>query len=577
MRICTYRTLALCALLLGGGANVPAQSITETFNGTALPNGWRELGGTVRVANGVLTLRDGCVELPGMFGRSTGVSVEFDIRFTAANDDTNLWALYDTATCGSGPRNGYSVNWFPRGGNNATDSIGHFADGRGRDLETTPTRIQTGVRTRVRVEFRADGTISSFINGTRILTAANAQWTQGRIGLRSLGTVEYDNLTVTGGGRACDPPLISSHPESQTAALGESIILRVSASSPAGGSLSYRWYEGPRSNTARPIGTNGPSLTVAPLATTSYWVRVTNACGSADSNAATITLAASSIKRSIFVIHGIEQSSEDVRALSDRLRASLPADSYEVNGGFSYEDCAQDRNCPGDCTVTEIARRLNNYIKASSPNEHLILVGYSLGGLVARTLLLEFQRSMDEFEIDGLITLGTPHLGYPFAGVDLDFRCKPLIVSMASFYYQPRISTGVNLLPFESPTMNPFLASLNYLWAYTSFKTRPKRWLAVAGTYCSDSARVVGDNACKDDDRSDGVVCRASALAEFEPFSNDRSIDRVSFDEFAHSEPRIWKALLFGCFSDAAPSGYLFDPDQDSGVFRRMLLFIRGL
>jgi pimeloyl-ACP methyl ester carboxylesterase len=296
-----------------------------------------------------------------------------------------------------------------------------------------------------------------------------------------------------------------------------------------------------------------------------------------ESSAATITLATSTFKRTIFVIHGIDQSNDDVRALTSRLRTDLPAEAYDVDGGFDYSDCAKDRNCPGDCSMPEIARRLNNYIKNSRPSDRVILIGYSLGGLVARHMLFEFSRSFADIEIDGLITLGTPNLGYPFARIDLEHRCRSLLMSMASFYYQREADSEANHLAYQSPAMSPYLAWLNYGWAHASFRSRPKRWLAIAGAYCSSPTRVLGENGCKDNDRSDGVVCRSSALADFEAFNDDRSIERTEFDDFAHSDPPLWKALLFPCGSDQAPTGYLFDPERDSGVFRRMLLFIRGL
>lgn len=59
----------------------------------------------------------------------------------------------------------------------------------------------------------------------------------------------------------------------------------------AGPSLTYQWYEGNSGDTARPVpGGNAASVAVSPSAQTSYWVRVTAACGSRDSAAAVVSL-----------------------------------------------------------------------------------------------------------------------------------------------------------------------------------------------------------------------------------------------------------------------------------------------
>ncbi len=58
--------------------------------------------------------------------------------------------------------------------------------------------------------------------------------------------------------------------------------------------LSYQWYRGSTGDTSNPIsGATSSSYTTPKLIqTTSYWVAVTNSCGSANSNTATITMAA---------------------------------------------------------------------------------------------------------------------------------------------------------------------------------------------------------------------------------------------------------------------------------------------
>jgi hypothetical protein len=90
-------------------------------------------------------------------------------------------------------------------------------------------------------------------------------------------------------GPVCVAPVITTQPTSRSISSGASTTLSVAATGTA--PLSYQWYTGASGNTASPVpGGTGSSLTVAPTSTTSYWVRVTNSCGSANSSAATVTV-----------------------------------------------------------------------------------------------------------------------------------------------------------------------------------------------------------------------------------------------------------------------------------------------
>ena len=88
---------------------------------------------------------------------------------------------------------------------------------------------------------------------------------------------------------SCTAPSITAQPASTTVASGSSATLSVTATGT--GPLSYQWYVGTSGSTANPIsGATSNSITVTPASTTSYWVRVTNSCGSANSNTATVTV-----------------------------------------------------------------------------------------------------------------------------------------------------------------------------------------------------------------------------------------------------------------------------------------------
>lgn len=102
----------------------------------------------------------------------------------------------------------------------------------------------------------------------------------------------YDRVaaaTVYGEGIPCVAPAITEQPVS--------IMVRAGTRAPFGiavtGStpLQYQWYEGAKGNINDPVGNSQPGFLSPPaVRATSYWVHVSNACGSADSEAATVTL-----------------------------------------------------------------------------------------------------------------------------------------------------------------------------------------------------------------------------------------------------------------------------------------------
>jgi len=86
----------------------------------------------------------------------------------------------------------------------------------------------------------------------------------------------------------CTPPSITSQPQSGTIRVTSGATLTVGAT---GTSLTYQWFIGASGNTSNPIsGAAGPSTNVTPQQTTSFWVRVSNACGTINSATATVTV-----------------------------------------------------------------------------------------------------------------------------------------------------------------------------------------------------------------------------------------------------------------------------------------------
>jgi hypothetical protein len=110
---------------------------------------------------------------------------------------------------------------------------------------------------------------------------------------------DYDRVaasTVYGSGIVCTAPAITQHPVSAVVRTGTRPTVTVDATGTQ--PLHYQWFEGPKLNVDSPVGTDLSSFTAPPVTvTTAFWARVSNACGSADSEAATITVLPPSPRR----------------------------------------------------------------------------------------------------------------------------------------------------------------------------------------------------------------------------------------------------------------------------------------
>ena len=97
-----------------------------------------------------------------------------------------------------------------------------------------------------------------------------------------------------GGPPPATAPSITTQPASQEVQSGTAVVLTVSAS---GDDLTYQWYTGNSGDTAGPVaGATGSTLTTGALtASTNFWVAVSNAGGTTNSDTAAITVAAPSI------------------------------------------------------------------------------------------------------------------------------------------------------------------------------------------------------------------------------------------------------------------------------------------
>ena len=101
------------------------------------------------------------------------------------------------------------------------------------------------------------------------------------------GSVNSNAATITV--NPCSAPQVTQQPSSQAVSFGNLAQLSVTATGSA--PLSYQWYVGASGNTSQPVnGATGSTLSTTPNGTTQYWVKVSNSCGSANSNAATVNV-----------------------------------------------------------------------------------------------------------------------------------------------------------------------------------------------------------------------------------------------------------------------------------------------
>lgn len=91
------------------------------------------------------------------------------------------------------------------------------------------------------------------------------------------------------------PAAITVHP-SVSGPIGSGATASMSVTASGTGPFTYQWYEGESPSTSTPVGTNSNLFTTPPLvATTRYWVKVTNAANPTGANSNTVVVAVNSI------------------------------------------------------------------------------------------------------------------------------------------------------------------------------------------------------------------------------------------------------------------------------------------
>ena len=147
-------------------------------------------------------------------------------------------------------------------------------------LYTTPRQIDTGVVA-----------MATANNHSLYAKADGSLWTMGYNGHGQLGDGTHTDRRLPMQIYPLNPPVITQSPVSQKTSLiaMEDVVFSVSATGPW---LSYKWYRGASGDTAHALleATSATLVISKPGMSDSYWVRVSNTYGHADSETATLTV-----------------------------------------------------------------------------------------------------------------------------------------------------------------------------------------------------------------------------------------------------------------------------------------------
>jgi hypothetical protein len=215
------------------------------------------------------------------FGQAAEVSHHEldDYMFTAAGPLAPNGGTFNIVT---------AVGTFTMSAITASSTVGANSTGNTASVTTTNGGTPTFAWT------ITGGTITSASNTASITYTAGAS---GNVVLRATAYKNFASFPIGGVGITdtktvsivtCVAPAITTQPQSVSVPAGTGVTLSVGTT---GTSLAYQWYIGTSGVTTTPVGgATNASVNVAPSSTTTYWVRVSNSCGTVDSSAATVTV-----------------------------------------------------------------------------------------------------------------------------------------------------------------------------------------------------------------------------------------------------------------------------------------------
>ena len=172
--------------------------------------------------------------------------------------------------------------------------------------------------------------------------------------------------------------------------------------------------------------------------------------------------------KTVFLIHGLGQTHLDMKNLALNLASSygLSAGRFNVDYGFGASDCV-DINlgfCSSGCTIPGGAQRLAQYIANANPPGDVVVIGFSLGGLLARDMMANNRIILNGRKIS-LVTIGTPNLGYPYILTDSLVFCSAIVSAMdGNWRSQP-----------GSVVLSSYLLSLTSQWSTATRVSRKRK------------------------------------------------------------------------------------------------------
>lgn len=307
----------------------------------------------------------------------------------------------------------------------------------------------------------------------------------------------------------------------------------------------------------------------------SFRIRAQNAGGySPYSNVATATTLP--IPKTVFLIHGIRQGSGDMQGLFGSLTGNSGVDltRFRVDAGFDFSECADTNFCSSNCSISSGAQKLAQYIAKANPPGDIVLIGFSLGGLIARDMMANNRLILNGRKISALITLGTPNLGYPYTLVDTALFCTPVLKELDGNWRSQQSTNSV--------VLSPYLLSLTNQWSSASYPGSGGLWLAASGRSCSNPIRTINSTTgCRDRSPfSDGVVCEDSAAYSVNTASGTAP-NRYWQDPsqiYVHSNNGFGSSLIL-CSNSGNPTlnPPLSNPPSFGPLFTTMKGLINGL
>jgi uncharacterized protein (TIGR03437 family) len=293
----------------------------------------------------------------------------------------------------------------------------------------------------------------------------------------------------------------------------------------------------------------------------------------------------------VFLVHGIGGSADDSARLAQTLLdpvlgISVPA---TVDWGFTWPcakySLAQCNASGANCTIPQGASLLAQYILAKSPpGGRIAIIGHSMGGLLARDMILSNRSGVLSSRIlSALITLGTPNVGYPFvAGLDDSSLANILGTTLCTLLGQEMWSDYRTQQNQNSVIESPYLFDLNQRWGTTPILQQGLPWLAASGTFCTDPIRsFLNPVGCPDaSPASDGIVCDQSARFGLNVPQNAPTL-RWSSNFYAHttSSTRYKNGKTILCTTQSLFPDYipLYDPPASSDLVTAIRSLLNGL